>query len=154
MPTFLQHKIPPPVLGVLVALGMLYLAKAGESLNWPMGVRWLGALGFFVVGLAIELTAIISFRKAKTTINPLTPNDSSQLVAHGIYRLSRNPMYVGMVCQLLAMSWYLAAPITLLGLPVFIWLINECQIKPEEAALKERFGEHFHQYQARVRRWL
>jgi len=108
----------------------------------------------FALGIAIELVAFFSFRRARTTINPLRPETSSQLVTAGIYQYSRNPMYVGMCCQLAAVAVFLAAPASLLGIVVFIALINWLQIAPEEKALDARFGASYQAYRASVRRWL
>ncbi len=154
LPTLLAHKIPPPVLAVAVALLMISLASQSFAFAWPTWLRLAGAGGLFTLGLAIELVAIITFRRAKTTINPLTPRASSQLVTRGIYQYSRNPMYVGMVCQLLALAFYLAAPVSLLGLPLFVVVLNELQIKPEECVLGKGFGSSYREYQQQVRRWL
>ena len=153
-PNIFHHKIPPPVIGVGVALAMVWLAKHTPVMAWPPWLRWGGAGLLFALGLTIELVAIYTFRRARTTINPLRPKASSQLVTQGIYQISRNPMYVGMGCQLLALVCYLAAPLSLLGLPLFMLLITELQIKPEERILGQNFGQDFADYCLRVRRWL
>jgi protein-S-isoprenylcysteine O-methyltransferase Ste14 len=107
-----------------------------------------------LTGVAFDLAGLISFRRAKTTINPLKPQRTSSLVARGIYRYTRNPMYVGMAFLLTAWAAWLAQPLALLGPVAFVLYINRFQIAPEERVLGTIFGEEFAAYKARVRRWL
>lgn len=153
-PAFIANRIPPPVIAIAVALLMLWLNQWGQPLFMAQELRWLGAVLFFCLGLGIEISAIRTFRQLDTTINPLTPKRTSHLVTHGIYRHTRNPMYVGLLCQLLALVCYLASPMALIGLPVFVYLINWLQIEPEEAVLRELYGEEYMTYKRRVRRWF
>ncbi len=84
----------------------------------------------------------------------MKPEAASSLVSTGIYRLSRNPMYVGLVFLLLALLVYLASALSIIGVLVFVLYINAFQIKPEERALMRKFGADFAEYKSRVRRWL
>jgi protein-S-isoprenylcysteine O-methyltransferase Ste14 len=112
------------------------------------------AVGLFVVGVMISVLGVVSFRRAKTTVNPLQPAKASTLVATGIYRLSRNPMYLGFLVCLLGWAVLLSHPTAFLLLPLFVLGMNRWQIVPEEQALALRFGPEFAAYQARTRRWL
>jgi protein-S-isoprenylcysteine O-methyltransferase Ste14 len=150
----LEHKIPPPVVALIVAAAMWMNAISGPRLDLSFEVRVVIALAIAAVGVAFDLLGLLAFRKARTTINPLKPQKTSALVTTGIYRLSRNPMYVGLACFLLAWTAFLAALWPLAGPILFVFYINRFQIEPEERLLAQRFGEDFKNYQARVRRWL
>ena len=87
-------------------------------------------------------------------MNPTRPNATSSLVTGGVFRLTRNPMYLSLLLYLLAWAAYLSNWLALLLVPVFVLYINELQIKPEERALSTLFGDEYRSYAARVRRWL
>ena len=149
-----EHRIPPPLVGALAALGMWWLARQSAPPALPFPVRVGLALALGVIGLAFLAPAGAAFRRAHTTVNPLKPEAASALVVAGVYRFTRNPMYVGFASLLLAWAAWLAAPATLLGPAFFVAYITRFQILPEERALRERFGESFDAYRRRVRRWL
>lgn len=151
----LELKIPPPLMAVVIA-GAMYAAATLHAPAWalPPSVRVVVALALAGVGVVFDLAGMLSFRKAKTTINPLTPQRSSAVVTHGVYRLTRNPMYLGLVLILLGLAVYLASVWALLGPVAFGAFITRFQIQPEERALKARFGTAYTDYCARVRRWL
>ena len=91
---------------------------------------------------------------ASTTVDPTVPEKASTLINQGVYRLTRNPMYVGFACFLIGWAGYLADPLAFLLVPVFIWYLTQFQIKPEEQALSQLFGEEYQHYCQQVRRWL
>jgi protein-S-isoprenylcysteine O-methyltransferase Ste14 len=105
-------------------------------------------------GACISLMAVISFRRARTTVNPLRPGTASTLVTGGIYRHTRNPMYLGLSIILLGWAVYLANAPALLLLPGFVLYIYRFQIVPEERTLAALFGAEYQAYRTRVRRWL
>lgn len=105
-------------------------------------------------GLLIDLVSVAAFIRAKTTVNPLAPSRANALVVGGLYRFSRNPMYLGMLMILLGWAVYLAQPLALLPVAAFVVLIEVMQIRPEEKALEEKFGEDYRSYKKRVRRWI
>ena len=107
-----------------------------------------------VAGLGSSLGGVLSFRRARTTINPLTPEAATTLVISGVYRFTRNPMYLGFLLLLAAWVTWLANPLAWCALPLFVAYLNRFQIRPEEAALQSRFGSAFINYQAQVRRWI
>ena len=151
----LELKIPPPLVAAAVAGGMYAAASLLPSvLPLPAGVRMGTALALAAAGACFDLGGLVAFRKAKTTVNPLTPTRSSAVVSTGVYRLTRNPMYLGLVLILLGLAVYLASPWALLGPLVFAAYITRFQIIPEERALAARFGAAYTAYCARVRRWL
>jgi protein-S-isoprenylcysteine O-methyltransferase Ste14 len=150
----LEHRIPPPVVALIVAAAMWMNSISGPKLDLPFEVRVGIALAIAAVGVAFDLLGLLAFRTARTTINPLKPQNTSSLVTTGVYRYSRNPMYVGLVCFLLAWTVFLAALWPLAGPILFVFYINRFQIEPEERLLAKRFGDDFAGYKARVRRWL
>ena len=105
----LELKIPPPVVALIVAAAMWMNSISGPKLDLPFEVRLGIAVAIAVVGVTFDLLGLFAFRKARTTINPLKPQKTSALVTSGIYRFSRNPMYVGLVGLLLAWAAYLQA---------------------------------------------
>ena len=150
----LEHKVPPPVVGVLVAAGMCGLSLLGPQLSVPAVPKYAVVALLAAAGLAFDLTGLLAFRAARTTVNPLAPERASALVTGGVYRITRNPMYVGMALLLLAWAVYLAALLPFTGLVAFVAWITGYQIRPEERVLAGRFGEEYARYAARVRRWL
>ena len=91
--------------------------------------------GFAVLGLVIDVLAIIAFWQAKTTLSPFHPENARALVTGGIYQYSRNPMYLGLLCYLIAWTYHLAHPFAAFGPVAFVMLMNTGQIKREETAL-------------------
>ena len=107
-----------------------------------------------VAGIATAVAGAATFARAKTTVNPTTPEKSSSLVNWGIYKVTRNPMYLGLLFVLTAWAIFLSNPLPFLLLPVYMLYINRFQIAPEERALTSLFGREFAAYQSRVRRWI
>ena len=142
----LEHRIPPPVVGVLLAVGMWWLARMFPGPSFPLGLRIALATVLALGGLAFLIPATRAFLGARTTVNPL--------VVAGAYRFTRNPMYVGFALLLLAWAAGLAAAIAVLGPVLFVAYLTRFQILPEERALRARFGDAFDAYCRRVRRWL
>ena len=123
----------------------------GATLEIPHRVQI--SIAIAVAGIALLAVAAVQFWKSKTTVNPMTPEKSSALVTRGVYRWSRNPIYLADAVLLLAWAVYLANPVALLGIALFVLYIDRFQIRPEEEALKKRFPE-YEAYCRRVRRWL
>lgn len=151
---FLELKIPPPAVGLCVALAMWLMPPLAGILDFPLGPRVAIAVAFVLVGQGIAVSGMIAFRRAKTTINPIKASSASSLVSSGIYRFTRNPMYLGMLLTLLGWAVYLANPMALLLVPLFVLYIHRFQIKPEERVLSSLFGAPYAEYTDRVRRWI
>lgn len=134
----------------LAMYGMAQVPFARFALPWKYGV----ASTFGLLGVGVAVAGVRSFRRAKTTVNPFTPEKSSALVVSGVYRLSRNPMYLGMLLVLVGWAYALGSLPALVGLPVYIGYMNRFQIGPEECLLAEKFGDAFEGYCRRVRRWV
>ena len=107
-----------------------------------------------LVGGFFCIASVISFRRAKTTVNPLKPATASALVSSGIYQVSRNPTYLGFALFLVAWAVYLSSPWALVGVIGFVLYINRFQIRPEERALAVLFAAEFERYKNSVRRWV
>lgn len=150
----LELRVPPPVVALVLAALMIGLAPHSPTLALPSSVR-LGLTGLLVVaGLAFDLAGLLAFRRLRTTVNPLRPDKTSALVTRGVYRITRNPMYLGMALWLLGWAVWLGALGAFLGPVAFVAWITRFQIQPEERVLAERFGPAFTDYRRRVRRWL
>jgi protein-S-isoprenylcysteine O-methyltransferase Ste14 len=143
----LELRVPPPVVALILAACAWALADG--PLAWHAGVGFLLGLG-----LAIDASALWAFWRHRTTINPLHPERTTALVSGGIYRHTRNPMYLGLVCLLLAWAWALGHVWALLAPLVFVSYITRFQIVPEERAMAAHFGAAYDDYRQRVRRWL
>lgn len=151
---FLDLRIPPPLVALIIGCGMWFLAKVGPILALPGSVRVLTAVIFGLAGLGCAIGGVVSFRRARTTISPLKPETATELVSSGIYAVTRNPMYLGMLLVLVGWALYLLSTAALIG-PVAFWLyIDRFQIVPEEKALAKLFGAEFSAYLRKVRRWL
>ena len=151
---WLERRIPPPVVGALVAASMWGLAPLGPQFGRGAAIQYAAVAILGVAALAFDLLGILAFRAARTTINPLKPERASALVTHGVYRITRNPMYVGLGLLLLAWAVYLGALVPFAGPVVFVLYITRFQIRPEERVLLGLFGEAYSAYSARVRRGL
>lgn len=126
----------------------------GQPLDVPFRVRLGVALALVLIGQSISISGMVAFRRARTTINPIKASAASSLVRTGVYRFTRNPMYLGLLLTLLAWAAFLSNPAALLFVPVFVLYINRFQIKPEEQVLSSLFAEEYTAYKNQVRRWL
>ena len=150
----LENRIPPPLIAVLIAVVMGIAARYLPSVDLSLGLRLTLALPVLLAGLVVCLSGVLSFHRARTTVNPLRPERASALVDSGVYQYTRNPMYLGFAIVLVAWALALASPLTLLGAIAFVLYMNRFQITPEERALKTLFGDDFISYCKRVRRWI
>ncbi|WP_443694132.1 methyltransferase family protein [Pseudomonas sp.] len=151
----MDNRIPPPLVATLFGLLMWCAARYLPG-SMQLTIEWRTSLALVVLlaGLAICLAGVLSFRRARTTVNPLKPETASALVSSGVYRYTRNPMYLGFATVLIAWSILLAWPPALLGVLGFVMYMNIFQIGPEERALTSLFGREFTRYCSQVRRWL
>lgn len=150
----IELKIPPAVVVFIFAVAMWFASMQLLSLAFAWSWSTLTAVIVAGAGLIFGLAGVVAFRKAKTTANPAEPNATSTLVIWGVYRLSRNPMYVGLLLMLLGWAIFLAHLMTFAFLPLFIAYMNRFQISPQERALSSKFGERFTSYQQSTCRWL
>ena len=150
----LELKVPPPLVAVVFGLIMWAVASLAGAASFFVGSRIAVALVIALVGAVFGFSAMATFLRAKTTMNPTKPTAASSLVTHGVYRVTRNPMYVSLVLYLVAWAMYLSNWLTLLVVLVFALYIDRFQIRPEERALSALYGSQYTSYKSRVRRWL
>ena len=148
----LDTKIPPPIVAILFGI-CLYFSRDLFP-QFTSDYLFYAGLGCELLAVIINLTAIFSFIKNKTTINPVKPQTATSLVTTGVFAFSRNPMYLGLLLFLIgfALQVNVVGGIPLLFL--FALYINMFQIIPEERALTEKFVDEFQEYSKKVRRWI
>jgi len=150
----LELKIPPPAVALLFGFLMWLASLLIAPVAVPFAVRVGVAVVIVSVGLIFGGSAMLSFVRRRTTMNPIKPDAASSLVTGGVFRVTRNPMYLSLLLYLLAWAAYLSNVLPLLFLPVFVLYIHQFQIKPEERVLSALFGPEYAAYKGRVRRWL
>ncbi|MBH0058590.1 isoprenylcysteine carboxylmethyltransferase family protein [Pseudoalteromonas sp. SWXJZ94C] len=148
----LNNKIPP-VIVVLFFAGIMALIAHYSIIDFTAFITYL-ALSFLAIGSVLCIAGVLSFKLAKTTVNPSKLEQASKLITSGIYRLSRNPMYVGLAFILVGWGIWLSSLWALLCVAGFIAYLTFFQIMPEERALTKLFGKEYITYKAKVRRWL
>lgn len=151
---FLELKVPPLVVTLLAAGMAWYAARMAPAFGFVLPYGDVLAVSFFVAGIGVATSGAAEFRRARTTLDPLNPEKSSALVVSGVYRCTRNPIYLGMLLTLLGWVIHLANLMAFVFLPGFVIYMNQFQIAPEERALASRFGPEFSAYRSRVRRWI
>lgn len=150
----LELRIPPLLLVLIVVAAMAVLAKYWPALHFGLPFSFAIAASFILLGILVALLGVLAFRRANTTVDPRYPDKSATLVSSGIYRYSRNPMYLGFLLVLLGVACYLSNLLAFILLPLFVLYMNKFQIVPEERWMQQKFAAQFTRYQAKVRRWL
>ena len=150
----LELRIPPPAVALAIGALMWLLSWTSPEFGFALPGGGLIAIGLAVAGAAICAIGVASFVRVRTTLNPMKPESSSTLVVSGVYKLTRNPMYLGLLLILAAWAFFISNVLAFLVLPGFVIYMNRFQIEPEERALASRFREDFDRYASRVRRWL
>jgi protein-S-isoprenylcysteine O-methyltransferase Ste14 len=146
--------IPPPVYALCTAALIWVVSEYVPILRWvPAPWNEFGWV-LMVLGVGLDLYSVLIFIRTRTTVNPMQPGRASHLVGSGVYSISRNPMYLGMVLSLSGWAWLLRSPICLLVVWLFARVLTIVQIGPEEIALKDSFGERYLEYAQRVNRWI
>ncbi len=150
----LKLKIPPAVT-FLFCLGLMWAIQHLTTNSWLLfEFRVYIALLFVAIGALLGVLSVLLFIRSTTTVNPHKPNNASTFVQTGVYQISRNPMYLGLLFVLIAAIFYWGNTFTLAVPPLFIWYMTEFQIKPEEEALKQKFGQAYQTYLTKVNRWV
>ncbi|MGP4713076.1 MULTISPECIES: methyltransferase family protein [unclassified Psychrobacter] len=151
---FLELKVPPVVQVVVSAAAMYGVSKVAPNLQFSIEGSTMIAVGLGAIGLGLGVLGVAQFKKAQTTPNPQALEKASSLVTSGIYRYTRNPMYVGLTLVLLGWAFYLSHYLAFIILPVFVIYMTRFQIEPEERAMTRLFGTAYQSYRAKVRRWI
>jgi protein-S-isoprenylcysteine O-methyltransferase Ste14 len=150
----LELKIPPVALVLMIGFSIWLGAAWAPGLRFQFPFQSLVASVLGLLGLTPCILGILEFKRAKTTVNPTKPQSSSSLVRTGIYRHTRNPMYLGFLLILAGWAALTGTFLSIVGLPAFVIYMNRFQIKPEERALGSLFGDEFGAYCSTVRRWI
>ena len=150
----MKLKIPPAIQVLLFAALMWVIRMLTDvkhvEFEYQEIVSWL----VFSIGVVMGVIAVFAFRKASTTVDLIKPAKASQLVITGIYKFTRNPMYLGMFFILIAFAIRLGSFYSLPVLAIYVWYITTFQIKPEEEVLTELFKDDFISYRKSVNRWI
>lgn len=133
---------------------MWLVSRPASSFGFVVPAHSILALILVVGGFLTGISGVVTFRRAKTTVNPTKPQSSSSLVTWNIYTITRNPMYLGGLIMLTGWTIHLSNVLAFLFLPIYIIYINRFQIEPEERALTSLFGQEYAAYQSRLRRWI
>ena len=145
-------KIPPPLVVLILVISTFFSSKKIDLIQIPF--QNLISIFILSIGILILLNPVLKFKKSKTTINPIKFKKVNKLVTSGIYKYSRNPMYLGLLMIVVSSSiFYLNIYSILTPLFFYLW-INRFQIKREEVFLTEKFGEDYLSYKKKTRRWI
>jgi protein-S-isoprenylcysteine O-methyltransferase Ste14 len=150
----LETHVPPPVVALVVAIAMWVANRLDPGTSAPGVVRTVVSGVLFALAILVAWSGIRSFARVRTSFDPHHPENANTLVTGGIFRLSRNPMYLSMVLGLLAWAARLGRVWLVLGPVAFVLYVTRFQIRPEERALAEKFGAEYERYRRRTRRWL
>jgi protein-S-isoprenylcysteine O-methyltransferase Ste14 len=150
----IRARIPPPVYALCAAALIWLVNQNAPILRWIPPPWNKAGWVLMALGLGLDLYSILLFVRSRTTVNPMQPDRATRLVVSGVYRLSRNPMYLGLVLVLSGWAWLLGSPISFLAVWLFARILVIVQIGPEEIALRDRFGESYVAYCQSVNRWI
>tara|TARA_B110000444_G_C18615364_1_gene489625 strand:- start:23 stop:466 length:444 start_codon:yes stop_codon:yes gene_type:complete len=145
-------KIPPPILVIILIISVYFSSKKTELIHLPY--RYLISTILLSIGFLVLLNPVINFIKSKTTVNPIKFKNVNRLVTSGIFKISRNPMYLGMIIIVLSSTVFYLNIYSIFTPFIFYFWINRFQIKREEKFLTEKFGEEYLLYKTRTRRWI
>lgn len=146
--------IAPPYIFLFSALAAWLISRGIPSFNFQFSGQNIFALLLFIAGAFLGGTALASFFRASTTFKPGDPLKTRKLVKKGVYRITRNPMYLGLFLCLCGWIAFLGNPVSLAGAVFFVLYITRYQIRPEERILEKKFGEKYTAYKKSVRRWI
>ena len=152
---WLELKVPPLALTVGAAIVMVVVPAAfGRTTSVRPEVAIPIGIAAALAGLLLALRGVIDFRCAQTTVDPWHPEQSARLVTTGVYRWTRNPMYLGFVAALAGLAIALQSVAGLAIASLAAVYLQRFQIHPEVRTLQRRFGDAFNVYLGQVRRWL
>ena len=145
-------KIPPPLIVLTLIISIYFSSKKIDLINIPFQLE----ISFFILslGILVFINPVLKFIKSKTTINPIQLEETNKLVTSGIFKYSRNPMYLGMLMIIISTSIFYLNIYSILTPFLFVFWINKFQIKREEIFLTEKFGKEYLSYKNKTRRWL
>lgn len=144
--------LKPPRIALLAMIAMFVLHTAMPlAVIVPEPFSYAGA-AFIATGVAMIVWSRRAFQAAATPITPFT--ESTALIRHGLYRWTRNPMYLGAVLLVSGVALLLGSVTPLFVAIVYFVALQEAFIRHEERLLEQRFGKEYRNYRRSVRRWL
>jgi len=139
----------------MIAAALMWAASSmAPAFDFVFPAHAVSSASLALIGIVTCLAGVVSFKRAKTTVNPMKPDATSSLVVSGVYRYTRNPMYLGFLLILLGWAAFQANALALVVLPLFVLYMSRFQIAVEERVLASLFADDYAEYCARVRRWL
>ena len=148
----MKTKIPPPFIALICILINYLSTYLINPIKFP-STEIIGGLILFL-GVATSMLATLLFRKDKTTVNPMNPEETTTLVTTGIFSVTRNPMYLGSFLSISSTVLFFGSWFGIIILMFFVWFITKFQIIPEEEAIEKLFGNKYDEYRQNVRRWI
>ena len=148
----MKTKIPPPIIALLCIVINYLSTYLINPIKFP-NIEIIGGLILFL-GVATAVLAIILFKKEKTTLNPMKPEETTTLITTGIFSITRNPMYLGLFFVTFSTVLFFGSWFGIIILMFFVWYITKFQIIPEEEAMEKLFGVKYDEYRQKVRRWI
>jgi protein-S-isoprenylcysteine O-methyltransferase Ste14 len=148
----METKIPPPIVTLLFGLSIYFSRGIFQAVE--IKYSFYIAILLLILGLTVLISAVSLFRKDKTTVNPLSPEQATKLVTDGIFKYSRNPMYLGMAFILGSIAVFFNLIGGIILIPLFCFYITIFQIIPEERAMSNLFSQDFDKYKHTTRRWI
>ena len=145
-------KIPPPLLVVILVVSNYFSSKKIDLIHLP-NQDFISIL-ILLIGMLILINPIFKFIKSKTTIDPIKFKKVNKLITSGIYKYSRNPMYLGLLMIVISTSIFFLNILSITTPFLFYCWINRFQIKREEIFLTEKFGKEYLLYMTKTRRWI
>ena len=145
-------RIPPPILVLVLVISNFFSSKKIDLIHLPN--QDLISIIILLIGVLILTNPIFKFIKSKTTIDPIKFKKVNKLIISGIYKYSRNPMYLGLLMIVISTSIFFLNIFSITTPLLFYCWINRFQIKREESFLTEKFGEEYISYKIKTRRWM
>ena len=145
-------KIPPPILVLILVSSNYFSSKKIDLIHLPN--QDLISIITLLIGVLILINPILKFIKSKTTIDPIKFKKVNKLITSGIYKYSRNPMYLGFLMIVISTSIFYLNIFSITTPFLFYCWINRFQIKREEIFLAEKFGKEYMSYKTKTRRWI
>ena len=147
-----MKKIPPPILVLILVSSNYFSSKKIDLIHLPN--QDLISIIILLIGILILINPLFKFIKSKTTIDPIKFKKVNKLIISGIYKYSRNPMYLGLLMIFISTSIFFLNIFSITTPLLFYCWINRFQIKREESFLTEKFGEEYISYKIKTRRWM
>lgn len=147
-----SFKIPPPLL-VIILTSLVYFSSTKLELIYLPYRQMISTL-ILIIGLIIIISPVVNFIKSKTTVNPVKFENVNRLVTTGVYKYSRNPMYLGMIMIIISTTVYYLNFLSVFSPLIFYIWINKFQISREEIFLEDKFGDDYLKYKSKTRRWI